>query len=77
QQNASASEELSSMSEELTTQAQELQKLVDFFKVRNKEKLVSSSSVKREKLTTKPVGEAMTKTQKTVEVIDESKFERF
>lgn len=77
QQNASASEELSSMSEELTTQAQELQKLVDFFTVRNKEKLVSSSSVKREKLTTKPVGEAMTKTQKTVEVIDESKFERF
>lgn len=77
QQNASASEELSSMSEELTTQAQELQKLVDFFKVRNKEKLVSSSSVKREKLTTKPVGEAMTKIQKTVEVIDESKFERF
>lgn len=77
QQNASASEELSSMSEELTTQAQELQKLVDFFKVRNKEKLVSSSSVKREKLTTKPVGEAMTKTQKTVEAIDESKFERF
>lgn len=77
QQNASASEELSSMSEELTTQAQELQKLVDFFTVRNKEKLVSNSSVKREKLTTKPVGEAMTKTQKTVEVIDESKFERF
>ena len=77
QQNASASEELSSMSEELTTQAQELQKLVDFFKVRNKEKLVSSSAVKREKLTTKPVGEAITKTQKAVEAIDESKFERF
>lgn len=80
QQNASASEELSSMAEELTGQAQDLQKLVQFFTV--KDAGSNKTEAHRETKSTKPA--ASTTNVKKVggglskpAPIDESKFERF
>ena len=80
QQNASASEELSSMAEELTGQAQDLQKLVQFFTV--KDAGSNKTEAQRETKSAKPV--ASTTNVKKVggglskpAPIDESKFERF
>ena len=82
QQNASASEELSSMAEELTGQAQDLQKLVNFFQVKNAG--VSQSNQAKHQVNVARIQTDDSKSSKATggkpgkpEPIDESKFDRF
>lgn len=80
QQNASASEELSSMAEELTGQAQDLQKLVQFFRVKNMESVVRKGEQAAQSAH-RGVKVARMKNEEgrsgKPEPIDESKFDRF
>ncbi|KAB2932638.1 MAG: HAMP domain-containing protein [Leptonema illini] len=80
QQNASASEELSSMAEELTGQAQDLQKLVQFFRVKNMEEIVRKGEHLAHS-THRGVKVARMKNEEgrsgKPAPIDESKFDRF